>query len=45
MRAHQYRPQPDRKEVGNDVLYRVGVDRDDASGGCPFMMNLMHMLV
>lgn len=45
MGAHDERAEPDRPDVGEDVLNRVGVDRDDAGWSSPLVMDLVNVLV
>ena len=45
MGAHDEWTEPDRPDVGEDVLYGVGVDGDDSSGGSPLVVDLVNVLV
>ena len=43
--AHDERTHPHRPNVGEDVFDRMGVDRDDTSGGGPLVVDLVDVLV
>jgi hypothetical protein len=43
--AHDEGPKPDGQQVGENMLNRVGVERDDASWSRPLMVDLVEVLV
>lgn len=45
MGAHNECPKPDGPQVGENMLNRMGIDRDDASWSCPFVVDLVDVLV
>ena len=45
MGSHNECPKPDGPQVGENMLNRMGIDRDDASWSCPFVVDLVDVLV
>ena len=43
--AHDEGTKPDRQQIGENMLNRVGIDWDDASWSCPLVVDLMDVLI